>query len=190
MRMEKRRTGWLAAGLFLLCAAALVWLFGVETVRWQEPAGLWPDAVSVGPAPDELVPYAGPLELEYILPAWEGEQRPALEIMNLYKPAELLLDSAPFYRLPAGLGLAYLTLPGDFAGKTITLRMEKGAEDPVPLLFLTDTAALEEQVRADTSLTAFPAAVFAVAFLLALGLFLLGCTEGSPPWARRRISIC
>lgn len=168
--------------VFLLCAAGLLWLFGAETVRWQEPAGLWPDAVAVGPGPDELVPYAGPLELEFVLPPWEGEARPVLEIMNLYKPAELRLDGAPFYQVPAGLGQAYLTLPGDFAGKTITLRMEKGEEDPVPLLFLTDAAVLEEQVRADTSLRAFPAAAFAVAFLLALGLFLYGWLEGSPPW--------
>lgn len=175
--------------LFLLCAAGLLWLFGAEAARWKEPVGLWPDAVAVGPELDGLVPYAGPLELEYALPPWEGGLRPALEIMNLYKPAELRLDGEPLCRIPAGLGQAYLTLPEDFAGKTVTLRLEKTEDDPVPYFRLTDTAVLEEQVRADASLRAFPAAAFGLLFLLALGLFLYGWAENARPWARRRIFI-
>lgn len=38
--------------------------------------------MAVGPELDELVPYAGPLELEFTLPAWEEKTRPALEIMG------------------------------------------------------------------------------------------------------------
>lgn len=179
MRMGKR--GCLA--LFLLCAAGLVWLFGTETVRWREPILLWPEAVAVGPGLDELVPYAGPLELEYTLPAWEDASRPTLEIRGQYNAAaELRLDGAPLWEIPAGLGLVYLTLPGDFAGKTLTLATEKRADDAVPFLYLPDTAILEEQVRADTSLRAFPAAAFAVVFLLTLGLFLYGWAEGTRPW--------
>lgn len=177
--MRKR----VCAALFLLCAAGLLWLFGVETVPRWEPVRLLPEAVTVGPEPDELALYAGPLELEYTLPSWEEETRPALEVKGMYgAEAELRLDGELLWRIPAGLGQAYLTLPGDFAGKTLTLRLEKGKDDSVPLLYLTNTTVLEEQVRADTSLRAFPAAVFAAVFLLTLGLFLYGWAEGDRPW--------
>lgn len=178
VKMAKR----VCLALFLLCAATLLWLFGAEAARWKEPVLLWPESVSVGPELDGLVPYAGPLELEYALPPWEGGLRPALEIMNLYTEAELRLDGEPLCRIPAGLGRAYLTLPEDFAGKTATLRLEKGEDDPVPYFRLTDAAVLEEQVRADASLRAFPAAAFAGLFLLALGLFLYGWAENARPW--------
>lgn len=181
--MGKRRAAWLAAGLFLLCAAGLLRLFGAETARWQEPIRLMPEIAAAGPESDELISYAGPLELEYTLPSWEAGSRPALEIMGAYGAAiELRLDGEFLWRIPAGLGQAYLTLPEDFAGKTLTLRLEKAWDDSVPVLYLTDTAVLREQVRADTSLRAFPAAAFAVAFLLTLGLFLYGWVENARSW--------
>lgn len=170
------------AVLFLLCAAGLLWLFGAETVPRRDPVHLPLESVAVGPAPDELLRYAGPLELTYLLPTWESELRPALEIWGLYTAAELRLDGAPLQRIPAGLGQVYLTLPGDCAGKTLTLATEKGENDSVPFLRLTDTAVLYEQTRADTSLRAFPAAAFVVVFLLTLGLFLYGWAEGTRSW--------
>ncbi|MCI8329039.1 MAG: hypothetical protein HFG02_05360 [Oscillibacter sp.] len=54
----------------------------METVPQRERVHLTPEAMAVGPELDELVPYAGPLELEFTLPAWEEKTRPALEIMG------------------------------------------------------------------------------------------------------------
>ena len=105
-----------------------------------------------------------------------------MEIRQLFAAAELRLDGAPFQQLPAGLGNLYVTLPGEWAGKTLTLIMEKGEEDPEPSLYLMDSVLLNEQARADTSLRAFPAAAFGVVFLLTLGLFLYGWLEGTRPW--------
>lgn len=182
MRMEKRWTGRLAAGLFLLCAAALLWLLGAETVPQREPVPLEPEAVAGAPGLDGLVSYTGALELEYTLPAQAGELRPILEIRTLSAAAELLLDGAPLQRISKGLGRVYLTLPPGCAGMTLTLRMEKGADDTVPILYLTDDEIIQEQARADTSLRAFPAAAFGMIFLLALGLFLFGWLEGTRSW--------
>ena len=174
MRIGKRWASCLAMGLFLLCAAGLVWLLAAETVPNQQPVRLTPEAVSGAPELDGLYLYAGPLELEYTLPAQAGKLRPILEIRQLFAAAELRLDGAPFQQLPAGTGNLYVTLPGEWAGKTLTLLMEKGEEDPEPSLYFLDSVLLNEQARADTSLRAFPAAVFGVVFLLTLGLFLYG----------------
>ena len=187
MRMGKRRAGCLA--LFLLCAAGLAWLLAAETVLRREPARLTPTAVTGAPGLDGLYLYEGPLTLEYALPERAEGLRPILEIRQLYAAAELRLDGAPLQRLPAGLGNLYVTLPPDWGGKTLALAMEKGPEDPVPSLYLTDSVMIDEQTRADTSLRAFPAAVFGVLFLLALGLFLYGWLEGTRPWPVLLLSI-
>lgn len=177
MRIGKQWAGRLAAGVFLLCAAGLLWLLGAETVPRTEPAYLAPED-----APEDLVSYAGPLELSYSLPAPLGELRPVLEIRILDGAAELLLDGAPLYQISEGLGWAYLTLPPDCAGKTLTLITEKREGGTVPVLYLTDNELILEQTRADTSLRAFPAAVFGMLFLLTLGLFLYGWLEGIRSW--------
>ena len=182
MRIGKRWASCLAMGLFLLCAAGLVWLLAAETVPNQQPVRLTPEAVSGAPELDGLYLYAGPLELEYTLPAQAGKLRPILEIRQLFAAAELRLDGAPFQQLPAGTGNLYVTLPGEWAGKTLTLIMDKGEEDPEPSLYFLDSVLLNEQARADTSLRAFPAAAFGVVFLLTLGLFLYGWLEGTRPW--------
>ena len=187
MRMGKRRAGCLA--LFLLCAAGLLWLLAAETIPRQEPARLTPTAVTGAPGLDGLYLYAGPLTLEYALPEPAEGPRPILEIRQLYAAAELRLDGAPLQRLPAGSGNLYVTLPPDWGGKTLALAMEKGPEDPVPSLYLTDSVMIDEQTRADTSLRAFPAAVFGVLFLLALGLYLYGWLEGTRPWPVLLLSI-
>ena len=177
MRIGKQWAGRLAAGVFLLCAAGLLWLLGAETVPRTEPAYLAPED-----APEDLVSYAGPLELSYSLPAPLGELRPVLEIRMLDGAAELLLDGAPLYQISEGIGWAYLTLPPDCAGKTLTLITEKREGGTVPVLYLTDNELILEQTRADTSLRAFPAAVFGMLFLLTLGLFLYGWLEGIRSW--------
>ena len=177
MRIGKQWAGRLAAGVFLLCAAGLLWLLGAETAPRTEPAYLAPED-----APEDLVSYAGPLELSYTLPAPLGELRPVLEIRMLDGAAELLLDGAPLQRISEGIGWAYLTLPPDCAGKTLTLITEKRAGGTVPILYLTDNELILEQARADTSLRAFPAAVFGMLFLLTLGLFLYGWLEGIRSW--------
>ncbi len=177
MRIGKQWAGRLAAGVFLLCAAGLLWLLGAETVPRTEPAYLAPED-----APEDLVSYAGPLELSYSLPAPLGELRPVLEIRMLDGAAELLLDGAPLYQISEGIGWAYLTLPPDCAGKTLTLITEKREGGTVPVLYLTDNEIILEQARADTSLRAFPAAVFGMLFLLTLGLFLYGWLEGIRSW--------
>lgn len=177
MRIGKQWAGRLAAGVFLLCAAGLLWLLGAETVPWTEPVYLAPEA-----APEDLVSYAGPLELSYSLPAPLGELRPVLEVRMLDGAAELLLDGAPLYRISEGIGWAYLTLPPNCAGKTLTLITEKREGGTVPVLYLTDNEIILEQARADTSLRTFPAAVFGMLFLLTLGLFLYGWLEGIRSW--------
>ena len=190
MRIGQRWAGCLAAGLFLLCAAGLLWLLGAETVPRQEPARLTPEAVSGAPGLDGLYLYAGPLSLEYTLPEQAEGPRSILEIRQLYAAAELRLDSAPFQNIPAGSGNLYVTLPPDWSGKALTLIMEKGTEDPEPSLYLTSSAVINELARADTSLRAFPAAAFGMIFLLALGLFLLyGTLEGSWSWPVLLLSI-
>lgn len=162
--------------VFLLCAAGLLWLFGAEAVPQREPLYLTPESVPP-------FGYAGPLELSYTLPAWEGADRPMLVLGGLYgMEAALFLDGAPLQEIPAGTGRVYVTLPGDCAGKALTLRADKRAEDAMPFLFLTDGGALLERDRADTSLRAFPAAAFGLLFLLTLGLFLYGWAEGARPW--------
>lgn len=168
MGTGKRWAGRLAAGLFLLCAAGLLWLFGAETVPKREPVYLLPEA-------------GGP-ELSYTLPAPAGGLRPLLEIGGLTAPAELWLDGALLQRIPEGVGWVYLPLPADCGGKVLTLRMEAGENDAAPSLFLTDAGIIREQVRADTSLRTFPAAAFGMLFLLTLGLFLYGAPEGPRPW--------
>ena len=45
MRIGKRWVSCLAMGLFLLCAAGLVWLLAAETVPNQQPVRLTPEAV-------------------------------------------------------------------------------------------------------------------------------------------------
>ncbi len=189
MRIGKRWAGCLAAALFLLCAAGLAWLLGLETVPWQEPVRLTPEAVRGAPGPDGLYRYAGPLSLEYPLPEQTEGPRQVLEIRLLYAAAELRLDGAPLQRLPAGSGTLYVTLPPDWGGKTLTLAMDKGADDPEPSLYLTNSVILNEQARASTSYSAFPAAVFGVLFLLTLGLFLYGWLEGTRPWPVLLLSI-
>lgn len=175
--MKKRAAGRLATGVFLLCAAGLLWLLSLETVPQPEPVWLAPEAM-----PEDAISYTGPLELEYVLPAPLGELRPVLELRMLTGAAELLLDGAPLQRISGGLGWVYLTLPPDCAGKTLTLITEKREGDTVPALYLTDNEIILEQARADTSLRAFPAAGFGMIFLLTLGLFLYGWLEGAPPW--------
>lgn len=163
--------------LFLLCAAGLLWLFGAETVPRSRPLYLTPE----GGLPDFA--FSGTLELTYTLPAWEGGSRPMVEVRGLYgAAAELRLEGAPLQQIPAGQGWAYWTLPGDCAGRTLTLRMEKTERDPLPTLCLTDSETVLEQARADVSLRAFPAAAFGVVFLLTLGLFLHGWARGARPW--------
>lgn len=175
MEIKKRWSGRLVGGLFLLCAVGFLWLLGIETVPRQEPVWLEPKA-------SVELPYTGPLELEYVLPAYEGELRPLLEIRVLSTEAELLLDGEPFQRISGGLGWAYLTLPPDSSGKTLTLITEIMEGDTIPVLYLTDDGIIREQSRADTSLYAFPAATFGVIFLLTMGLFLYGVLEGARPW--------
>lgn len=132
--------------VFLLCAAGLLWLFGAETVPRSSPVYLTPESM---PPFD----YAGPLELSYALPVWEGANRPMLELGGLHgTQAVLWLDGEPFQRIPKGMGWAYVTLPGDCA--RVTLRMDKRAEDAMPFLLLTDSATVLEQARADASLWA------------------------------------
>ena len=181
MWLEQRWTRRLAAGLFLLCVVGLLWLLGLETVSRRESVPVLPEAVGGAPGMDGLYLYAGPLELEYTLPAWEG-QRPMLELRGLYTPAELLLDGAPLQRIAQGLGILYVPLPQDWAGRTLTLTTEKGPEDPVPSLYLTDNLTITEWNWADACRYAFPTAAFGVIFLLTLGLFLYGWLEGTQPW--------
>ncbi len=189
MHMDKKWVRYLAMGLFLLCAAGLVWLLGMETVSRREPVRLTPEAVSGAPDLDVLVLYTGPLSLEYTLPAWEGELRPTLEVRGLYTAAELRLDGAPFQQIQAGSGSCYITLPADWAGRALTLTMEKGEEDAIPSLYLTDTRTMAEQAYADACLRAFPAAGFGVIFLLTLGLFLYSWLEGMRSWPILLLSI-
>ena len=80
------------------------------------------------------------------------------------------------------LGNAVFMLPKDCAGKTVTLETAKEAEEPLPLLFLTDSGVTRETERAYTAKSTLPAAVFAVVSLLVLGLFFFGLTEGHCDW--------
>ena len=120
------------------------------------PAPQWGRSSCRGLTPESMPPfdYAGPLELSYPLPAWEGADRPMLELGGLHGTrAELWLDGEPFQRIPAGMGWAYVTLPGDCA--RVTLRLDKRAEDAMPFL-LTDSATVLEQARRTPVCSPFP----------------------------------
>lgn len=178
MRTGKRWAVRLAAAVFLVCAAGLLWLLGAETV----PHGARSEWLAPQIPMEELIAAAGPLELNYVLPEHTGALRPLLQIGSLSEPAELLLDGAPFHRITEGTGTAYLPLPAGSAGRTLTLKTERKPGDIIPSLFLTDDGIIREQVRADTSLITFPAAAYGVIFLLTLGLFLYGLPEGTRSW--------
>ena len=189
MRIEKPWIRRLTLGAFLLCAAALAWLLRLETIPRQEAVYLVPESVTGAPDMENLVSYAGSLSFDYSLPAWEGKSRPILQIYGLDTMAVLRLDGAPFLQIPAGLNYCYVTLPGDYVGKTLTLAMEKREIDPVPSLYLTDSGVMREQNYADACLNAFPTAAFGMGFLLTLGLFLYGWLEGTRPYAVLLLSV-
>ena len=176
--------GWLAAAAFLVCTIALTAILVSETSPRRTSLWLEPSVNGAAMAFDEGYAYEGELTLKVVLPEWESEWRPILDITyENTTETEVFLDGKRLGSLEAWdgwiLGAPFFTLPSDCAGKTVTLEMTKTAGELLPILHLTDSNVIEETVRADTAKNTLLAAAFGVVSLLALGLFFYGLTEGN-----------
>ena len=178
--------GWMAAAAFLVCAIALTAILASEASPRRTSLWLEPSVNGYAMTVDEIYTYDGALTLTVVLPEWESEWRPILEILHTDTSAsdtEVLLDGKRLGSLEAWdgylLGTSFFMLPSDYAGKTVTLEMTKNAGGQLPVLRLTDSNVIEETVRADTAKNTLLAAAFGVFSLLALGLFFYGLTEGN-----------
>lgn len=176
--------GWLAAAAFLVCTIALTAILVSETSPRRTSLWLEPSVNGAAMAFDEGYAYEGELTLKVVLPEWESEWRPILDITyENTTETEVFLDGKRLGSLEAWdgwiLGASFFTLPSDCAGKTVTLEMTKTAGELLPILHLTDSNVIEETVRADTAKNTLLAAAFGVVSLLALGLFFYGLTEGN-----------
>lgn len=176
---------WLAGTAFLFCTMALTLLLASEVTPRR--TRLWLESSVNGDEMtlDEIYAYDGALTLTVVLPEWESQWYPMLEI-SYTGEAEVFLDGKLMGHMEAWdgktFGSAFFMLPRDCAGKTITLETTKAAGERLPSLFLTDSGILEETVSADTAKRTLPAAVFGMVSLLAFGLFFYGLTEGNRAW--------
>ena len=176
---------WLAGAVFLICALAMTGLLASEVTPRREQLMLEASVNGGEMTLEAGYEYGGALTLAVTLPEWESQWRPMLEVRHTGE-AEVFLDGEMLGRMEAWdgktLGNAVFMLPNDCAGKTVTLETAKEAEEPLPLLFLTDSGVTRETERAYTAKSTLPAAVFAVVSLLVLGLFFFGLTEGHCDW--------
>ena len=176
---------WLAGAVFLICALAMTGLLASEVTPRREQLMLEASVNGGEMTLEAGYEYGGALTLAVTLPEWESQWRPMLEVRHTGE-AEVFLDGEMLGRMEAWdgktLGNAVFMLPKDCAGKTVTLETAKEAEEPLPLLFLTDSGVTRETERAYTAKSTLPAAVFAVVSLLVLGLFFFGLTEGHCDW--------
>lgn len=176
---------WLAGAVFLICALAMTGLLASEITPRREQLMLEASVNGGKMTLEAGYEYGGALTLAVTLPEWESQWRPMLEVRHT-GGAEVFLDGEMLGRMEAWdgktLGNAVFMLPKDCAGKTVTLETAKEAEEPLPLLFLTDSGVTRETERAYTAKSTLPAAVFAVVSLLVLGLFFFGLTEGNCDW--------
>lgn len=176
---------WLAGTAFLFCTMALTLLLASEVTPRR--TRLWLESSVNGDEMtlDEIYAYDGALTLTVVLPEWESQWYPMLEI-SYTGEAEVFLDGKLMGHMEAWdgktFGSAFFMLPRDCAGKTITLETTKAAGERLPSLFLTDSGILEETVSADAAKRTLPAAVFGMVSLLAFGLFFYGLTEGNRTW--------
>lgn len=176
---------WLAGTAFLFCTMALTLLLASEVTPRR--TRLWLESSVNGDEMtlDEIYAYDGALTLTVVLPEWESQWYPMLEI-SYTGEAEVFLDGKLMGHMEAWdgktFGSAFFMLPLDCAGKTITLETPKAAGERLPSLFLTDSGILEETVSADAAKRTLPAAVFGMVSLLAFGLFFYGLTEGNRTW--------
>lgn len=189
MMLLKRKgamPGWLAGAAFLVCAVVLTAILATETV--PRKTELWLESCVNGSVMtiDESWAYEGPLTLTVVLPEWESRWRPMLAVNTNIGGAEVFLDGERLGRLEAGdqemLGRIFFMLPGDCAGKTVTLEMTKAAGEPLPVLCLTDGGVIDENTSVIAAKNALPAAAFGMVALLAIGLFFYGLTESNRAW--------
>lgn len=188
MLLEKRKgiiPGWLAGTVFLICAMALAAVLASEVIPRRTPLWLEADVNGSAMSLSEGYDYGGALTLTVVLPEWESRWYPMLEI-RYASDAEVFLDGEYMGHLEAWdrktLGNAFFMLPGDCAGKTVTLKTTKAAGEQLPILYLTDSGIMEETVKSDTAKSILPATAFGVVALLALGLFFHGLAEGNCAW--------
>lgn len=188
MLWERKGTisGWLAATAFLVCAIALTTILASETSPRRTYLWLEPSVNGSTMTFDEIYAYDGALTLTVVLPEWESEWRPMLEILQTdtsTSDTDVFFDGKRLGILEAWdgylLGNSFFMLPSDYAGKTVTLEMTKNAGTQLPVLHLTDSNIIDETVRADTAKNTLLTAAFGVVSLLALGLFFYGLTEGN-----------
>lgn len=179
--------GWLAGAIFLACAMVLAAMLATEATPRKTDVWLEPRVNGTVMTFDESYAYEGALTLTAVLPKWESRWRPMLDIRpGDTGDAEVFLDGERLGRLEAWdgktLGSTLFMLPGDCAGKTVTLELRKAAGESLPSLYLTDRGVIEETARANTAKSALPAAAFGMVSLLAIGLFFYGLTEGNHAW--------
>lgn len=185
-KRKGRIPGWMAAAAFLACAIALTGILASETTPRRTTIWLETSVNGSVMTWEEIVAYDGALTLTALLPEWESKWRPMLDVNYNYSNSsgmDVFLDGKLLGRLETGdeqkIGSAFIMLPSDYAGKTVSLKMTKAAGESLPLLTLTDKGVIQEISRATTTQDALPAAAFAVISLLALGLFFYGLTTGN-----------
>lgn len=179
--------GWLAAAAFMVCIIALMAILTSEVTPRR--THLWLKTSVNGNVMTfyESDAYEGTLTLTAMLPEWDSQWYPMLMINHTGTgEGDVFLDKDRIGRLEAwdgtALGSIFFMLPRDCAGKTVTLEMSKTAGETLPVLYLTDSGIMKENVRANTAKSALQAAAFCVVSLLALGLFFYGLTEGNCAW--------
>jgi len=152
--------------------------------------------------PKELSTSQGTVYLTRTLdPAWEQAGYTRLKLDGTWQVA-VYLDGALFYSVVPGTaqspeavafpegytGLPGLgesvnvTLPVGWGGRTLTIAAQQARPPGVPMVILSSGAIEQELTITAANKFGFPAAVFAVAALLLLGMFLFGGWQGKWDW--------
>ncbi len=152
--------------------------------------------------PEELSTSQGTVYLTRTLdPAWEQAGYTYLKLGGTWQAA-VYLDGALLYSIAPGMAQApedaafpeeytglsgrgesiNVTLPTGWGGKTLTIAAQRGGMNGMPMVILSSGVVEEETTITAANKIGFPAAAFAVAALLLLGLFLFGGWQGKWDW--------
>ncbi len=149
--------------------------------------------------PEELSESQGTVYLTRVLdPAWEQAGYTYLRLDGVLWQTAVYLDGALLYSAAPGMAPApegvvfpkeyaglsgqgenvYVTLPAGWGGKSLTIAAQRGGQRGMPMVILSSGAIEQEAAVAAANQIGFPAAAFALAALLLLGLFLFGGRQG------------
>ncbi len=152
--------------------------------------------------PEELSTSRGTVYLTRALdPAWEQAGYTYLKLDGTWQAA-VYLDGVLLYSVAPGMAQApenaafpeeytglsgrgesiNVTLPTGWGGKTLTIAAQQDGMNGMPMVILSSGVVEEETIVTAANKIGFPAAAFAVAALLLLGLFLFGGWQGKWDW--------